>query len=313
MSFVEVSKIWCSALRGRCRLAAKATAVIGGAFIGLGCCALGGCPPASQYPTARAAIEQVRHTHECSRGLRGEATFDYFDPERRVRVDAFYQVAHSNRVRFDLISPLGTPLSTVAVDEAQFTLLDRQARVFHVGVPNACNVERFLRVPVPPEVLVQLLSGVPAVLAHHAADEHIMWQDGNYVAVIEGEHGASQRLVFELVSEDREKPYAQQRLRLIEVSVSQGGVLLYRAELRDYAVTKTAEPRLDPDGLEPPISPSGPPCRAEVPRRIRFEIPISERDVVFEQKNTEHNPPLLPDAFTQEKPPGARRETSVCR
>lgn len=283
------------------------------ATLGAGCCALGGCPPASQYPTARAAIEQVRQTHQCSRGLRGEATLDYFDPERRVRVDAYYQVAHSNRVRFDLVSPLGTPLSTLTVDDQEFRLLDREARAFHIGVPNACNVERFLRVPVPPEVLVQLLTGVPPVLAHAPEDEQISWDDGAYVVDVKGDNATTQRLVFELVPADHEKPYAQQRLRLREVFVSQAGVELYRAELRDYEPTKMAEARIDPDGLEPPIPPSGPACAAEIPRRIRFEIPISSRDVVFEQRDAEHNPPLLADAFRQEKPPGVRRETSVCR
>jgi hypothetical protein len=212
-----------------------------------------------------------------------------------------------------LVSPLGTPLSTLTVNATEFMLLDRAARAFHVGVPNACNIERFLRVPVPPEVLVQLLAGVPPVLRHDPVAERITWEDGTYVVTITGEHGTSERLSFEIVDEDRAKPYTQQRLRLSEVSVAQEGVELYRAELRDYASAKMAGPRVDPDGLESPVQPSGPPCTAEIPRRIRFEIPISERDVVFEQKNAEHNPALLSDAFNQEKPPGVRRETSVCR
>ncbi len=308
MSFAQVSD-------GTPSLAAQSmrALVLSLGVLGVGCCSLGGCPPASQYPSAQSAIESVRETHACSRGLRGEATLDYFDPERRVRVDTFYQVGHPNRVRFDLVSPLGTPLSTLTVDEQEFRLLDRQARAFHVGVPNACNVERFLRVPVPPEVLVQLLNGVPPVLAHAPLDADISWEAGGYVVTVKGEHQATQRLVFELVPADREKPYADQHLRLSEVVVSQAEVELYRAELRDYVRANMATPRLDPDGLDAPIAPSGPPCTAEIPSRIRFEILISERDVVFEQKNAEHNPPLLPDAFRQEKPPGVKRETSVCR
>lgn len=278
-----------------------------------GCCGFGACPPASQYPTARAAIDKVRDTHACVHGLRGEASLDYFDPERRVRVNSYYQVAHPANLRFDLVSPLGTPLSTLTVDESEFRLLDREARAFHVGVPNACNVERFLRVPVPPEVLVQLLAGVPPVLAHAPEDAHIGWEDGGYVVSVTGDHGTNQRLVFEIVPTDHDKPYAEQRLRLTEVRVAQKGVTLYRAELRDYASAKMASARRDPDGLEPTILPSGPTCGSEVPRRIRFEIPISERDVVFEQKNAEHNPPLVADVFRQEQPPGVRRETSVCR
>ncbi len=287
-----------------------------GLLVGLvhsGCCALAACPPASQYPTARAAIDNVRERHACSRGLRGEAKLDYFDASGRVRVDAYYLSAHPQSLRFDLVSPFGTPLSTLTVDRDQFALLDREARVFYVGQANACNVGRFLRVPVPPEVLVQLLAGEAPILVHNPEQSRIAWEGGRYVVEIESLHGASQRLEFEPFESDFDKPYGEQRLRLIEVAVTQQGVLLYSAQLRDHFPVSTAAPRVDPDGLEADIPPSGPSCRAEIPRRIRFEIPVADRDVVFEQTSAEHNPPLLPNSFTQEQPPGVRRETSSCR
>lgn len=283
------------------------------AAISSGCCALGGCPPPSQYPNARAAIDAVRGAHACSRGLRGEAKLDYLDPDHRVRVDAFYLTTQPRELRFDLVSPFGTPLSTLTVDDQRFTLLDREARVFYVGTPNECNVEQFLRVPVPPEVLVQLLAGEPPVLQHHAQDARMTWQGDGYVVEITGLHDAHQRLVFEPEPEDWAKPYAEQRIRLTEVEVSQKGVLLYRATLKDYYAVHTAPPRVDPDGIEADIPPSGPVCDAEIPRRIRFEIPIADRDVLFEQKTAEHNPPLVPNSFAQERQPGVRVQASTCR
>lgn len=303
-------------LDGKRRDAPFRGALLVGALLGAvlsGCCAVGGCPPPSQYPNARAAIDAVRGRHACSRGLRGEAKLDYLDPEHRVRVDAFYLTGQPRELRFDLVSPFGTPLSTLTVNETVFTLLDREARAFYKGAPSACNVEQFLRVPVPPEVLVQLLAGEPPVLVHAAEAAQISWHGEGYVVEITSLHDAKQRLVFEPEPKDWDKPYAEQRIRLTEVEVSQQGVLLYRATLRDYFAVHTAKPMVDPDGLEADIPPSGPPCDAEVPRRIRFEIPIAERDVLFEQKNAEHNPPRLPNAFTQERAPGTRLEISTCR
>lgn len=299
------------ASRRRSRLAP----ILGNLLVGVamsGCCAFGACPPPSQYPNARAAIEAVRGVSACSLGLRGEAKLDYLDPDHRVRVDAFYLTAQPRELRFDLVSPFGTPLSTLTVDDNTFTLLDREARVFYTGAPNACNVERFLRVPVPPEVLVQLLAGEPPVLQHEPNQASIEWSSGGYVVQINGLNDATQRLVFEPDPADWEKPYSEQRVRLTEVEVAQKGVVLYRATLRDYFRVKTAAPRVDPDGLEADIPPSGPACVAEIPRRIRFEIPLAERDVLFEQKSAEHNPPLLPDSFTQERAPGTRTEQSTC-
>ena len=52
--------------------------------------------------------------------------------------------------------------------------------------------------------------------------------------------------------------------------VAQGGRDLYISDLSDYEAGKTAPPRVDEDGLEPPIPPSGPACDAEYPKTIRF-------------------------------------------
>src|SRR5690606_9350872 len=138
---------------------------------------------------ARAAIERVRSMHSCSRGLRGEAKLDYFDESGRVRVDAYYMSAHPQSLRFDLVSPFGTPLSTLTVDREDFALLDRDARVFYVGQANECNVARFLRVPVPPAVLVQLLAGEAPVLVHTPEQARIAWESEGYVVELDSLHG----------------------------------------------------------------------------------------------------------------------------
>src|SRR5690606_20621362 len=46
--------------------------------------------PASRFPTPRDAIESMRESVACSRGLTGEGTFDYFGDEGRVRAKSLY-------------------------------------------------------------------------------------------------------------------------------------------------------------------------------------------------------------------------------
>jgi hypothetical protein len=150
------------------------------------------------------------------------------------------------------------------------------------------------------------------VLVHAPADAKVSWEAGNYVVQITGSHQASERIVLSPLDEDWSKPYQEQRLRVSEVSVSQAGVELYHAELRDYRSVRTASPRRDPEGLEPDVPASGPSCGAEVPHAIRFRVPVDDRDVLFEQSGVEHNPPLIPGVFHQEQPAGSVRRNSAC-
>jgi hypothetical protein len=279
----------------------------------MACCGFASCPPKSQYPDPSSALEGMRSQHECSRGLRGESVLDSFDESGRVRVKMLFTVQHPQNVRFDVLSPMGGTLATLTADARQFALLDQRQAVFYVGPARQCNVERFLRVPIPPAALVQLLSGEAPVLVHEPGAASIAWQGGAYVVVIRSKHQAEERIELEPVDSDRERPWHQQRLRVREVSVSQGGAELYRVELSEYRAVGSAAPLVDPDGLEADIPPSGPACRAEVPHHVRFTVPIAEQDVVFDHQRVEHNPPLVEGVFTQPAPDGVRLEPSTCQ
>jgi hypothetical protein len=49
-----------------------------------------------------------------------------------------------------------------------------------------------------------------------------------------------------------------------------------------------------------------------VPGKIRFVVPVAERDVVFEHQRVEHNPPLSTGAFAQPIPLGVSLRPSPC-
>jgi hypothetical protein len=277
---------------------------------------LSGCfstaPPASQFPSARAALTQLQAEHACSRALRGEAKLDTYHAQGRLRVGALFLVQHPESVRLDLLSPLGGTLATLTSDGERFALLDQKERAFHVGRANQCNVERYLGVPVPAAVLAQLLSGEAPILVHDPGQAQIRWEDGSYVIEIKGRNSTFERIELAPLPQDFAKPYSQQRLRVLSVRLEQQGILLYQAELKDHAAAKMAGPRVDALGIEPDVPPSGPECRAEVPGKIRFSVPLSDQDVVFEPHSVEHNPPLLDQSFTQSPPEGVRVKPSPC-
>jgi hypothetical protein len=265
--------------------------------------ACGGPPPASQFPSARLAIDRIREQARCSRGL------DYLGDAGRLRARSLYVLQRPAGLRFDLISPFGTVISTLSAEGEQFSLLDTEHKQLVVGRANACSISQVLKVPLPPAVLGEVLTGLPPVLQHDPAQAVIAWKSGAYqVSLNNG--GFSEIIRFLPRPDDFVRPWQEQRLRVIEASIEEGGELYYSVELSEHAAAHTAPPRVDPDGVLDPIAPSGPACDAEVPRRVRFRA--AEQDLLLEQLEVAHNPPLVPGVFTQEAPPGVHVVPSNC-
>jgi hypothetical protein len=268
--------------------------------------------PPSLLPSADVAIQRMRAGLECSRGLIGEGTFDYFGDEGRLRAKSLYVVARPTRIRFDVLNPLGGVLSTLTSDGERFAFYDLRQRLFLEGPADECNVEQALRVPVPPEALGELLTGQAPILEHRPEQARLAWRDGSYVLDIESAFAAEEQVRLVPRDEDWLRPWQEQRLRVTLVRVSQQKRVLYEASLSDHRSASNAAPRVDPDGLEPVIPPSGPACAAELPRRLRFVVPGAGRDISFEQSDVHHNPPLTAGLFRQAAPAGVRIRHSSC-
>ena len=287
--------------------------------IGLFVAFLAGCggAPISRIPDATKALGQMRQALTCSRGLQIEAKVDYFEKNRRVRGNVAVLSAIPDSIRIDVFSPFGLNLSTLTSDGNQFALYQAQERQYLLGSASSCNLARFTKVSLPPFVLVQLLRGEAPVLIHSPEEASIVWDSswlgtGHYTLEIRGKYESLEKISLVPAPEDWSLPWYRQRLRVQEVTVSQNGRELYQVMLEGHAPAPTALPREDPDGLEAAILPSGPQCRAEVPRRVRFVSANSETDFVLSYNTVQHNPPLLPSVFHQAIPGGVRVLHSEC-
>ena len=269
--------------------------------------------PRSVFPDADAALARMHATYACANGVQGEAKIDHFSPKGRVRGDLYLTAVVPDRVRFDVVS-FGTTLYSLTSDGDRFQMLDVKEKQFLQGPASACNLARLTQVPVPGHALVALLRGEAPVLVHPAAGATIAWDPGGFYKIaITSTRESTEEIALEVNPADRDKPWSEQRVRVTDVRVMQRGVDLYHADLRNFDVTHTASPRLDPDGLgDPPIPPSGPACDAELPRSIRMRVPNTEEDVVFQYKDAKWNPPLVPGAFEQTPPGGVRAVHVSC-
>lgn len=281
-------------------------------------CLMGcGRPPASQFPSAQSALNRMRTSQSCSRGIQSEAKIDYFAGSERVRGQAAILTSLPDRIRIEAFSSFGVAVSTLTSDGSQFELYDLRQRTFMVGPAEPCNMARFTHVPLPAFALVQLLRGEAPVIVHSASAATLSWKSswfgtGAYVVDIAGQNESHERIRLVPHPDDFSLPFDQQRIRVLDVTVDQQGIELYRVELDDYARAVTSGARLDPDGLDPPIPPSGPPCSAEIPRSVRLTIPDGQSDVVLHLHRVFHNPPLIPGVFRQNQPAGVRRSRATC-
>lgn len=270
-------------------------------------------PPASRFPNAEALLARLHEEQACSRGLSGEGKLDYFGKEGRVRGSVLFMASSPDRVRLDVVSPFGATISTLTSNGRAFSLYDLRQKVFLHGPANACNLAHFTHVPMPPHALVSLLRGEPPLLSHAPAAASLSWESGRYVVRIDSAHQASEEIAISLANDDFDKPFSAQRLELSSVEVKQQGYVLYRAELAEHVAARTAPPRSDPDGIEPELPPSGPECRARLPRRLHLEVPAEEQDLLLSIGEIAHNPPLRDGVFEQRPPGGVAVRPSPCR
>lgn len=279
---------------------------------------LTGCPsvqpPRSQFPTADDALGRMKDTYACVNGVQGTAKIDHFSPRGRIRGDIYILAVNPARVRFDVVSPFGATLYTLTSDGERFQMLDLKEKQFLHGPATACNLARLTQVPIPGHALVSLLRGEAPVLAHAPQAATIAWDGAGFYRVqVASTRDASQEIHLEVRPEDVDKPWAEQRLRVTDVRVSQRGIDLYHAELKNHEPASTAAPREDPEGIDPPVPPIGGACQAEIPKSIRMRVPNTEDDVIFQYKDAKWNPPIIQGAFTQPVPGGVVRRYVECK
>lgn len=273
----------------------------------------GAAPPRSQFPSADDALGRMRETYACGNGVAGVSKIDRFSPEGRVRGEVDLLAVNPDRVRFDVVSPFGVLLYTLTSNGKKFQMLDVKNRQFLHGPADACNLARLTDVPLPASVLVSLLRGEAPVLVHEPASASLVWDRGGYYRLaLQSRHDATEELRLSVRPEDVDKPWQEQRVRVEGVRVRQRGADLYDAELTHHEPAHTAKARVDAEGIDPPVPPSGGQCDAEIPRSIRMRVPHTSSDVIFQYKSVVWNPPLIEGAFSQPVPGGVSQIYVEC-
>lgn len=254
----------------------------------------------------------MQATFACVNGVQGAGKLDHFGGRGRIRGDASVIAVNPALVRIDISSPFGATPYTLTSDGRTFALNDLPNRQFLTGPASACNLARLTHVPIPGHALVSLLRGEAPLLRHTADSARLDWEAGHYRVEVPSVNGAEQTVLLEVYDEDYKLAWGQQRLRVIGVSTRQAGAVIYEAELGNFAKSVTAKARVDDEGIDAPIPPSGGPCELEIPRSIRLRVPATEDDVLFQYQTVVLNPPLPVGTFAQPLPAGSALQAVQC-
>ena len=283
---------------------------------------LGGCYGAPRTPlsSARSALDRLQEQTSCSRAVQGEASLAFSGEGRRLRGKVMYLAEAPARLRFDVFSPFGVTLSTLTSDGERFSLYNLQERSFLYGPAETCNVQKFTQVPVPAEVLVELLRGRPPVLEHAPEQATIRFRrrflaGGRYEIELFGANQTHEQITLGLFPEDFDRPPEQQRLRLLGVRVEQAGRGLYEVTLSGHRPAQRAsqEPTAEEVAMGvSPLPPSGPACDAEIPGKLKVYVPQTGYELGIDNQEVFHNPPLSAMSFQQNRPSGVSVHRSTC-
>ncbi len=271
-------------------------------------------PPRFQPPGAAEAVAQARKTHACGSSIEANGKIDHFGKSGRFRGSVMMFVAPPTKLRIDVVSPFGVALASLASNDNLFSLVDIRERHFFSGAASACSMAQFVGISLEPATVIDLLVGKLPHNAVVANGTKLKWSGrGYYVIRATGAHGDNYELHLGVDPNDIARPWELQRLRLVGIYTTRGGRKLYSAEFGDFSPGLASTARIDPDGIDAPIEPSGPACTADVAHKVRVEVPDEEADLQVRYEHVTWNPPIPADAFQLVATPEMTSETVFCR
>lgn len=236
--------------------------------------------PADAFLTAPDLLDEMTLLRSRVRSLRAAGRVDHFGEEQRVQGRAFVFLESPCRLRIDVLSPFGTPLSVLTVDGDDFALADHRAGRFFAGPAQPCNIARLVQVPLEPEDAVRILVGDAPIIS---GEREIRWLDrGRYRVTV------------------RDGP----RRQILDVDPDPRSLQLRHSRITDErgVVIEVRYDRWRPVG------------RAFIPHEIRLSMPREKADVLlrYDDGAVEINVGLPDDAWKREFPPDAAVEKVFC-
>lgn len=226
-------------------------------------------------------VTLIRARNQQQPTVRGELQVDHFGPEGRVAGKVYAFAAAGGRLRLEAVSPLDTPVRTMAVDGASFTLVDQESQRCLEGPADSCLIGQAVGIELSATHVATALTGGVPLLRHRNATSR--WNDcGWYEVELEGE--------------------AEGWSESIRLAPDQGRLVPTHAVIRDTDGTM----------LEMELAQHEAAGDLLVPRRMVIRMPRSEADLRVEWRHIEVGVDLPDRAWRATCPTGFAVEPAAC-
>jgi len=213
-------------------------------------------------------LDAIERRSNAIKGLTAEIKCEIWRDGKRVRATQLVAVDGQGRLRIDVLSPFGQPLSTLVSDGGRLMIYSMEERRFLVGAATPENLARLVPLKIDPSALSTLLRGAIPILAHDTAA--VTWDKtaGTHQLDL---RGRTERQLIDLEPDS---------LRVVRLRQWRDGSLVVDGRFGDYSGTGDAV----------------------IPQRMRFESP--EEALQVDLKVTDFRlDPTFTEATFQLAPP----------
>jgi len=231
---------------------------------------VGPAAPAGPMPSAVTLSSALQNLRATRTGLRALARVSYVETDSHGSARQVVLAERPDRLRLEVLSPLGTVFALTADDGALAVYLRSESAVYR-GRATRANLEQFAHVDLSVPDAVALLLGTPPLRAGR-----------NDVVSFDPNEGATE--LWRHI--DRGAQVIWFDAALLPVATEErddGGHVLWRARFADF----DAE-------------------RAQMPRHIQIELPAEGRRVALDLQEVEVNPVLETSLFNLVTPSGVK-------
>lgn len=236
--------------------------------------------PANAYGNAADLMADMSVRSDKISSFRITGRVDHFGKEHRIQGKVFLFARLPSKLRVDLLSPFGSTLSVLTVNDGRFAMSDIREDRYLEGPADPCNIARLVRIPLPPEDVARVLVGHTPIIDGAA---EVIWSDKGYyrVTISDGD-----------------------RTQLLDVGPDPDVLPLLRSRLEDSAG------QIYDMSFERWRSVKGIP----IPHEIRIKMPRDDADLLvrYDDDGVELNVKMPADAWDHSFPDGADVEHVTC-
>jgi hypothetical protein len=129
------------------------------------------------YPTPKPqdVLAALKARGAALSSYRGEARMSFNSPQGKIKASVRMMAAKGGHLRFDVVSPIDAPLSTLVTSNGEFALLDSRENRHYYGPASPCNLARLLMVALTPTDVLAALGGAVPTIKHDSAT--LRWDD----------------------------------------------------------------------------------------------------------------------------------------